>query len=163
MRPRPPKQSHALKIAERRRSARCCWGCCSDACADTPARSANGRARAWSRLLYDRGTIPSSAPARSYIRRMAEHGRAPPSVCQRYDSFISVGTFLHTANGRAQAFRPLLLRLRFRRLRGHDRSFCEWQSAGVPSAAAGDVVLTLTRTRPLVLRMAEHRRSACCC
>ena len=77
MRP-PPKQSRALKIAEHGRSVRCCWGCCSDACADATARPADGRARAYSRFLHARGTIPSSAPARLYIRRMAERRRSAP-------------------------------------------------------------------------------------
>ena len=31
-------RSYIRRMAERRRSARCCWGCCSDACADTPER-----------------------------------------------------------------------------------------------------------------------------
>jgi len=75
-----PARSYIRRMAEHGRTVRCCWGCCSDACADATARSANGRARAWSRLLYDRGTIPLSAPARLYIRRMAERRRSAPPV-----------------------------------------------------------------------------------
>ena len=113
--------------------SRCCWGCCSDACADATARSANGRAQACSafcmtevRFLYQRrhvctygewqsagvpfaavgDVVPTLVRTRPHVLRMAERGRAPPSVCQRYDSFVSAGTFVHTANGRAQAFRP---------------------------------------------------------
>ena len=77
MRPRPPKQSHALKIAE------------------------HGR---FPVAVGD--VVPTLARTRPHVLRMAERGRAPPSVCQRYDSFVSAGTFVHTANGRAQAFRP---------------------------------------------------------
>ena len=76
--------------------------------------------------------VSTLARTRPLVLRMAACGRAPPSVCQRYDPFISVGTFVHTANGRAQAFRPLL---------------------------PGDVVSTLARTRPLVLQIAERGRA----
>ena len=73
-----PARLYIRRMAEYGCFARCCRGRCSDACADTTARPADGRARAYSRFLHARGTIPSSAPARSYIRRMAEHGRSAP-------------------------------------------------------------------------------------
>ena len=98
--------------------------------AKTVARSENCRARAFRSLLLGMLFRRLCGCDRSSCGWQSA-GVLPLSACQRYDSFISTGTFVHTANGRARAFRSLLLGMLFRRLRGRDRSFCEWQSAGV--------------------------------
>ena len=147
MRP-PPKQSRALKIAEHGRSVRCCWGCCSDACADATARPADGRARAYSRFLHARGTIPSSAPARLYIRRMAEYG-CFARCCRGRCSDACADTTARPADGRARACSAFCMtEVRFLCQRRHVCTYGEWQSAGVPPPVVGAAVPTLARTRP---------------
>ena len=102
----------------------------ASASAKTVARSENCRARAFRSLLLGMLFRRLRGHARTFCEWQSA-GVLPPSACQRCDSFISADTFVHTASGRAQAFHPLLLEMLFRRLRGRDRSFCEWQSAGV--------------------------------
>ena len=53
--------------------------------------------------------------------------------------------------------------VRFLHQHRHVRTYGELPSTGVPFAAVGDVVPTLARTRPLVLRMAERGRTPAFC
>lgn len=73
-------------------------------------------------------------------------------------------TVARSENCRARAFRSLLLGMLFRRLRGRDRSFCEWQSAGVLRLLYDrGTIPSSAPARLYIRRMAERRRSAPCC
>ena len=131
--------------------------------AKTVARSENCRARAFRSLLLGMLFRRLCGCDRSSCGWQSA-GVLPLSACQRYDSFISTATFVHTANGRARAFRSLLLGMLFRRLRGRDRSFCEWQSAGVLRLLYDrGTIPSSAPARLYIRRMAERRRSAPCC
>lgn len=73
------------------------------------------------RVFQNEGEGVSVFPSRRVMRKRS--GRSNASA--------SAETVARSENCRAQAFRPLLLGMLFRRLRGHARTFCEWQSAGV--------------------------------
>ncbi len=95
------------------------------------------------RLLYDRGTIPSSAPARSYIRRIAEHGRSVRCCWGRCSDACADAT-ARSANGRARAYSAFCMtEVRFLHQHRHVCTYGEWQSAGVPPPVVGAAVPTL--------------------
>lgn len=82
----------------------------------------------------------------------------------RSNTSAAAETVTRSVNYRAQAFRPLLPGMLFRRLRGHDRSSCEWQSAGVLRLLYDRGTIPLSApARLYIRRMAERRRSVRCC
>ena len=105
-------------------------------------------------LSKPKGKGVSVFPSRRVMRKQS--GRSNAST--------SAETVARSENCRARAFFPLLLGMLFRRLRGRDRSFCEWQRAGVLRLLYDRGTIPLSApARLYIRRMAERRRSAPCC
>lgn len=92
-------------------------------------------------------------PSRRVMRKRS--GRSNTSAAK---------TVARSENCRARAFRSLLLGMLFRRLCGRDRTFCEWQSAGVLRLLhARGAIFSSATARLYIRRVAERRRSVRCC